>query len=89
VSAHTNAQFQIHVFKVDSDLLTLVHVQTVDVDGEVTCLSLGANYTIVAGIRKGGETLLGHGSLHQPFTGLQMIDLAQCKALPTNAASIL
>jgi hypothetical protein len=88
VSAHADAQFQIHVFKVDPDLLTLAHVQTIDVDGEVTSLSLGANYTIMAGLRKGGETFLGYGSLHPPFNSLQMIDLTQCKVPPANLASI-
>ena len=79
VSAHTDAQFQIHVFKADPDLLTLAHAQTIDVEGEVTCLSLGPNYTILAGIRKNAQTFLTWGSLQQPFNGLQMINLTECK----------
>jgi hypothetical protein len=80
VSAHTDAQFQIHVFKADPDLLTLTHAQTIDVDGEVTCLSLGPDYTIMAGLWKSSQTLLALGSLQQqPFNGLQMINLTECK----------
>jgi hypothetical protein len=79
VSAHIDAQFQIHVFKVDLGRLTLEHCQTIAVDGEVTCLALGAEYTVLAGIRKSSETLLAYASLQQPFHGLELINLTECK----------
>ncbi|KAL2170323.1 hypothetical protein VTG60DRAFT_5002 [Thermothelomyces hinnuleus] len=79
ISTHTDAQFQIHVFSVDWDSLTLTHVQTIDVEGEVTCLSLGLDYTVLAGIRKGGQTLLAWSSLKRPFDGLHMLSLTECK----------
>ncbi|KAK4100821.1 hypothetical protein N658DRAFT_83610 [Parathielavia hyrcaniae] len=75
VSAHTDAQFQIHVFKIDPDCLTLAHSHTLNIDGEVTCLALGAQYTILAGIRNGTTILLGYASLQQPVTDLELVDL--------------
>ncbi|KAK4126346.1 hypothetical protein N657DRAFT_654749 [Parathielavia appendiculata] len=75
VSAHTDAQFQIHVFKIDPDCLTLAHFHTLNIDGEVTCLSLGAQYTILAGIRKGTQTLLAYASLKQPVAGIELVHL--------------
>ncbi|AEO55429.1 hypothetical protein MYCTH_59585 [Thermothelomyces thermophilus ATCC 42464] len=77
ISTHTDAQFQIHVFSVDWDSLTLTHVQTIDVEGEVTCLSLGLDYTVLAGIRQGGQTLLAWSSLKRPFDGLHMLSLTE------------
>ncbi|KAK3306628.1 mono-functional DNA-alkylating methyl methanesulfonate N-term-domain-containing protein [Chaetomium strumarium] len=76
VSTHTNAKFRIHVYKIDPGKLTLSHVQTIDVDGEVSCLSLDASYNLFAGIRKASQTLLGRGSLQQSCTDLQRVNLA-------------
>lgn len=75
VSAHTDTRFHIHVLKIDTTGLTLTHVRAIEVQGEVTCLSLSADSTILAGIRESGQTFLGYGALHQPFTALEMMNL--------------
>ncbi|SPQ23721.1 83584e03-818d-4b11-90c2-03de08d0c3f1 [Thermothielavioides terrestris] len=79
ISAHTDAQFQIHVFKADFDNFTLALVQAVDVDGEVTCLALGTNYTLLAGIRRGSEIFLASASLQHASggLGLEMVNLTE------------
>ncbi|KAJ4300467.1 hypothetical protein N0V88_003142 [Collariella sp. IMI 366227] len=77
LSAHTNSQFQIHVYKIDMGSLRLTHVCTFDIDGEVTCLSLDANYKVLAGIRKNSETYLACASPHQTGDGLEMVNLAE------------
>ncbi|KAL2267512.1 hypothetical protein VTJ83DRAFT_4789 [Remersonia thermophila] len=75
VSSHTGSQFRIHVFKVDRSLLAFTPMRAIDVDGEVTCLALGPDYTLLAGIRQGTRSLLGIGSLRQPTTRLRLVDL--------------
>ncbi|KAL2021939.1 hypothetical protein VTK56DRAFT_6358 [Thermocarpiscus australiensis] len=77
ISAHTDAQFRIHIFKVGAADLTLAHVQSIDVDGEVTCLSLGTAYSVLAGVRNGSQTFLAYGSIQQTRDSLEMIDLTE------------
>lgn len=69
------------MLKVDPDRLTLNKVQVIDVDGEITCLSLGADGTIWAGVRNGSLTLLARASLQEPIAGIEMISLTECKLL--------
>lgn len=82
ISAHTESRFRIYVYKVNTNQLSLSHAQTFDIDGEVTCIALGVDYTILAGIRRGSQILLGHAFLQQPSDGLDLIDLTQRKPLP-------
>lgn len=79
VSAHTESRFQIHVYKVDANQLTLALAHTFDVDGEVTCIALDVDYTIIAGIRRGSRILLGQASLQQPSDDLDVVDLTERK----------
>ncbi len=69
------------MFKIDPDGLSLNKVQVIDVDGEITCLSLGADGTLWAGIRNGSLTLLARASLQEPTAGIEMINLTECKFL--------
>lgn len=80
VAAHADSRFQIHVFGVNLETLTLAQVRVMDVDGEVTCLSLGADDTVWAGVRKGSLTFLARASLQKPFDGLEMLNLADCES---------
>ncbi|KAK4145891.1 mono-functional DNA-alkylating methyl methanesulfonate N-term-domain-containing protein [Dichotomopilus funicola] len=43
VSTHTDAKFEVHVFKIDTRTFSLHHLRTVNVEGEITCLALGHN----------------------------------------------
>ena len=80
LSTSAGTQFQIHLFKVNLTHLTLTHVQTIDVEGDVTCLALGPDHTVLAGIWTGSQAYLAWGSLQQqPLDGLHMIDLSECK----------
>lgn len=76
LSTSAGTQFQIHLFKVDLAHATLTHVQTIDVDGDVTCLALGPDHTVLAGIWTGSQAYLVWGSLQQP---LNCLDLSECK----------
>ena len=69
------------MFKVNPDGLSLNKVQVIDVDGEITCLSLSADGTLWAGIRNGSLTLLARASLQEPIAGIEMISLTECKLL--------
>ncbi|KAH6856761.1 mono-functional DNA-alkylating methyl methanesulfonate N-term-domain-containing protein [Chaetomium sp. MPI-CAGE-AT-0009] len=77
LSAYIGTQFKIHVFKVDLGTLELTHVRTIDADGNVTCLALGSNFTILAGIWTGSQTSLAWVSLNEPSNGFHMIDLTE------------
>jgi hypothetical protein len=80
LSTSAGTQFQIHLFNVDLAHLRLTHVQTIDADGDVTCLALGPGHAILAGIWTGSQAYLAWGSLQQqPLDGLHMIDLSECK----------
>ncbi|KAL1838353.1 hypothetical protein VTJ49DRAFT_2784 [Mycothermus thermophilus] len=83
VSAHTGPQFRIHVFKVDRSQLLLTLAFAIDIDGEVTCLALGPDYTLLAGLRQGPRTLLGLGSLHQPPSELKLVPLTDGRSAST------
>lgn len=84
ISTHTDARFQIHVFSIDPAQLTVTPAQTIDVDGEVTCLSLsacdsGRPGTLLAAVRKNSETLLAYARLDQLDGGLRMVNLVERK----------
>jgi hypothetical protein len=79
ISAHTDSQFRIHIFKVDKISLTVAHARTIEVDGEVTCLSPGTDFAVLAGVRKSQRTFLAYGSLRQDCKSLEMVDLTDCK----------
>ncbi|KAH6631648.1 mono-functional DNA-alkylating methyl methanesulfonate N-term-domain-containing protein [Chaetomium tenue] len=76
LSTSAGTRFQIHLFKADLENLSLTHVRTVDVDGDVTCLALGANHTVFAGIWTGSHAYMAWGSLQEPVDGLRMLDLS-------------
>lgn len=67
------------MFKVeeDSDTHSIRRIGSIDVDGEITCLSLGPGFTIMAGIRRGSDILLGWGSVQYAY--LEMINVTDGK----------
>ncbi|KAK0714621.1 mono-functional DNA-alkylating methyl methanesulfonate N-term-domain-containing protein [Lasiosphaeris hirsuta] len=80
ISTHTNTQFEIHTIKIDTTQPTqpfLVYNQTIKVNGDITCLSLGANYTILAGLWHDGRALLAKALLQQTVDELETIDISQ------------
>ncbi|KAL2258992.1 hypothetical protein VTK26DRAFT_7490 [Humicola hyalothermophila] len=77
VSAHIDARFQIAIFRIDTAALTLAQVQTIEVDGEVTCMSIDADYTLLLGIRKSGQTILAYGSLRGTCGSLESVNLTE------------
>jgi hypothetical protein len=80
ISTFVGTQFQIHSFRIDVATLALEYVQTAEVQGEVTCLAVGPNFAVLAGIWKDGRPLL---SAYFPHT-IQtpgVIDLSYCMCL--------
>ncbi len=75
ISTHADTRFHTHVFKIDIAGLTVSHVQTKEVDGDVTCLSLGAGYAILAGIWREGRPFLLRSFL--PSGEREVIDIRQ------------
>jgi hypothetical protein len=68
------------VLKVDPDHLALTQVGVIDVNGELTCLALGPDDRVWAGIQRGSQTFLGYGSSQEPFARLETIDLSERKS---------
>lgn len=83
ISAHVDLQFCLYIFRVDQISLTVAHVQTLEMDGEVTCLSPGIDTTVLAGVRKSQRTFLAYASLRQACNRLEMVDLTDCKFSPS------
>ncbi|KAL2132793.1 hypothetical protein VTI74DRAFT_3387 [Chaetomium olivicolor] len=77
LSAHTASRFQIHVYQINIYSLTLIHIRTFDIEGEVTCLSVDSNYRVLAGIRKDSVTYLACGFPRQTMASLEMVNLTE------------
>ncbi|KAK4166009.1 mono-functional DNA-alkylating methyl methanesulfonate N-term-domain-containing protein [Cladorrhinum sp. PSN259] len=65
ISAHIESVFSIFIFKIDQPRLELSHVRTIKARGEVTCLSITTDFTLLTGIWDGSEPLIGRCSLGQ------------------------
>lgn len=78
ISTHTNANFEVHVFRIDTRTFTLQHLRTVNIDGEITCLALGHDGTAFAGVRLNSHTFLAR-ILPEPLTeGFEVTNLTRC-----------
>ena len=65
ISAHTSGVFKIFIFKIDLPRLGFTHVRTINASGEVTCISITQDFTLLIGLWKGSEALMGRCSLAQ------------------------
>ncbi|KAH6635464.1 mono-functional DNA-alkylating methyl methanesulfonate N-term-domain-containing protein [Chaetomium sp. MPI-SDFR-AT-0129] len=77
VSTHTDAKFEVHVFKIDTRTFNLHHLRTVNVEGEITCLALGHNGTALAGVRLNSHTFLARISSDPLTEGFEIINLTK------------
>ncbi len=69
------------MFRVDPHHFTVAQVHVINVTGEITCLAVGADDTIWAGIQDGQRILLGRSRLQDHFAGLSVFDLTDRKPL--------
>jgi len=84
ISTHTEMQYHIHTFRLDMASLTITRHRTIRVDGDVTCLSIGAGHNILAGVWKDGRAFLGKSPLQSAADGvaidvLEMVDIHRGK----------
>ncbi|KAK3936369.1 mono-functional DNA-alkylating methyl methanesulfonate N-term-domain-containing protein [Diplogelasinospora grovesii] len=78
ISTHVGTRFQLHTFRIDAAQLSLVHRQTIDVNGEITCLSIGPGYTLLVGIWREGRPFLARSKSQDASSDvLEMIDLSE------------
>ncbi|KAK0629772.1 mono-functional DNA-alkylating methyl methanesulfonate N-term-domain-containing protein [Bombardia bombarda] len=82
ISTHTGTQFQINTFSIDTNQLSLVPGQSISVDGEITCLTLGDENNVYAALWRNGRPFLIKVS---PSGDRTTIDLSMY--LPGNAAN--
>ncbi|KAK3368990.1 mono-functional DNA-alkylating methyl methanesulfonate N-term-domain-containing protein [Lasiosphaeria ovina] len=77
IATHDDIRFQIHTFKIDVPQLSLVYDATFAVEGEITCLSLGARFTVLAGLWKDGQPFLARTQPQTVTGALEMINLTE------------
>ncbi|KAK0643484.1 mono-functional DNA-alkylating methyl methanesulfonate N-term-domain-containing protein [Cercophora newfieldiana] len=69
ISTHTDAQYRVHTFRLDMTRLFVTRHRTIDVDGDITCLAMGAGNTVLVGVWKDGRAVLGKTILQPESVG--------------------
>ena len=80
IATHIDSEYRIYTFRVDRDALSVSLNQAIEVDGEVTCLSIGEGYALLAGVWRNHQPFLARGLLPIPTARLEMIGLSDCKS---------
>lgn len=90
ISAHTNGVFKIFIFKIDLPRLGLTHVRTINASGEITCISITQEFTLLIGLWKGSEPLMGRFSLAQQDSNeIETESLQRRMFFPFTVASVV
>ena len=84
ISTHLNRESYIHSLKIDTTSLSVIYNQSIKVNGDITCLSLGSGFKVLAGIWENGRVYLGKASLQHAADCLEMTDLSQGMSLLTD-----
>ncbi|KAK3324234.1 thermotolerance protein [Cercophora scortea] len=77
ISSYNGPEFQIHVFKIDCVNLSLIGVNSISVEGDVTALVMTEQQNVLAGIWKHGRPFLLSFSLQNGYQDPEEIDLLE------------
>ncbi|KAK3688142.1 mono-functional DNA-alkylating methyl methanesulfonate N-term-domain-containing protein [Podospora appendiculata] len=77
ISTYNGPEFQVHVFKIDSEDLSLIGVNSINVEGDVTALAMNEQHNVLAGIWKHNRPFLLSFSLQKGYQDPEEIDLLE------------